>query len=72
MLYSVFKLDDYATRRNSYIAISSVIFVMPLLAFFFLLLSPYPSVLEKKRTKLAKGSPCKLVVTFLAAMKAVN
>jgi hypothetical protein len=72
MLYSIFRIDDIGTRRNSYVALSAVIFVVPLSTFLFLLWSPYPSVLEKRRTEWAKRSPCKLDVLFQAAVKSVN
>jgi uncharacterized membrane protein len=66
MFYSIFKIDNYTARRNSYIAILSVIFAIPLLVF---LLSCYARVWTER---IAKWPVCKLIASLLAAIKAVN
>lgn len=65
MLYAVLKINDYAIRRQYYNTTWWLIFIIPLLAFMFLLLSPCRNYLKKIRTDFPNHWRCKLITLSL-------
>ena len=74
MLYVVFRISDYAShsQRSYYLAMSWIIFTIPLLIILWLLITPYPDILKKTRTAVGERRRCKSIAPFLVTRKRVD
>ncbi len=61
MIYLIFRVQEYSIHRSRYLVITWTIFMIPLLIFLFLLLSPYPLELRRRRIEVAAKKHSKYI-----------
>jgi hypothetical protein len=60
MLYTVIRVNDYATERRMFIAKGLVILMIPLAIVVLFLISPYTTLLKYRRAAIGEDKLCKL------------